>query len=67
MENRILDILHDKNMTIAELSRRTGLHYTHLFSVVHKKDLGTVEIKTLKKIADALNVSVEDLYKIREE
>lgn len=62
MRNNIQKVLNEKNMTIAELGRRTGLHYGHLYGVVTKEDLSEVQIKTLKKIAEALEVNVDDLF-----
>ena len=62
MRNNIQKILNEKNMTIAELGRKTGLHYGHLYGVVTKEDLSEVQVKTLKKIAEALEVNVDDLF-----
>ena len=64
MKNKIKDLLEEKNIKIIELSRMTGLHYGFVHDVVNRKDLQYTQLKTLRKIAEALDVNVSDLYEI---
>ena len=64
MENKIKDILKEKNIKIIELARITGLHYGQVHDIVNKQDLQYTQLKTLRKIAEALDVKVSDLYEI---
>lgn len=56
---RIRGLRLEKRMSVAELSRRTGLNMSHL----HRIEGGKCDPfpQTLVKIADALGVKVEDL------
>ena len=64
MKNKIKEILEEKNIKIIDLARMTGLHYGFVHGVVNKQDLQYTQLKTLRKIAEALDVKVSDLYEI---
>lgn len=57
--DRIRGLRIEKRMSVAELSRKTGLNMSHL----HRIEGGKCDPfqQTLAKIADALGVKVEDL------
>jgi transcriptional regulator with XRE-family HTH domain len=59
---KIQKIRNDKKLTQEELAKKADISYTTLIKI----EQGKVEnptIKTLKKIASALEVSVDDLIK----
>lgn len=53
-------ILHDKNMTIKQLSEVTGISINTLYSIT-KRDTVNVRTEIIEKIANALDVPVERL------
>lgn len=53
-------ILHDKNMTIKQLSEVTGISTNTLYSIT-KRDTVNVRTEIIEKIAKALDVPVERL------
>ncbi len=53
-------ILHDKNMTIKQLSEVTGISINTLYSIT-KRDTVNVRTEIIEKIAKALDVPVEKL------
>lgn len=53
-------ILHDKNMTIKQLSEVTGISINTLYSIT-KRDSVNVRTEIIEKIAKALDVPVERL------
>jgi len=62
MENRIKDILDEKNLSILKLSKIMDINYATMHSIVNRKDLGTTQAKTLVAVAKTLNVDIEDLW-----
>ena len=48
-----------RGLTIAELARRAGLHRVQVHDIESGKRRGSVD--TLKKIADALNLPLDDI------
>lgn len=59
-------ILRDKNMTIKQLSQKTGISLNTLYSIT-KRDSERVDRVVLQRIADALGVHVLDLAGISEQ
>ena len=55
----------EKKMTLAELSRRSGVAVSHLHNIESGSKTPTITV--LCKIAKALEVSCEDLYSCEEE
>lgn len=56
--NKIRQIRRAKEITIKELSKKTGLAYGNLWNVEHGSD---VKLSTLYKIASVLDCKVADL------
>lgn len=58
-ENRVLIYREWRGYTVSELARRAGLHRVQVHDIETGKRKGSVA--TLKKIADALNRTLDDL------
>jgi len=58
--NRIAQICEIKNVKIIDLSRNTGLARSYVYDVIKGKSIPT--IKTGRKIAEFLGVSLEELF-----
>lgn len=63
MENRIKEILKEKNMSILKLSKIMDMNYATMHSIVNRPDLGTTQAKTLLTVAKTLEVNITDLWK----
>jgi transcriptional regulator with XRE-family HTH domain len=59
-KNKIRDLKEKLNISGYYLAKKTGISNTLIYNIINDKATN-VTIKTLKKIADALNVRVEDL------
>jgi len=57
---RIKSILHDRKMTIKQLSEESGVSINTLYSIT-KRDSDNVDPIILQKLSSALNVSQEEL------
>ena len=58
------DILSEKKISLYQFSKETGIPYSTLSDIVNgKTNIDTCTISTMKKIADGLVMSVDDLYK----
>ena len=57
---RLKTILEEKGITILELSRMTGISKNTLYAIT-KRDNDTMKYDNLKKIADALNMTTDEL------
>lgn len=57
---KIKTLLSERNMTIKELSEKTGISINTLYSIT-KRDSSNVRISTLEAIANALNVKPDVL------
>jgi putative transcriptional regulator len=60
IQNRISRVMGERRLNIQELSRRSGLSYTTVWSLYH----GTaqrIDLTTLDKLCRALDVQVGDL------
>ena len=58
-ENRVFVYREWRGITAAELARRAGLHRVQVHDIETGKRRGSVD--TLKKIADALNLPLDDI------
>jgi putative transcriptional regulator len=58
---RIKEVLEEKGMSQARLSRLSDVSINTIQDLLHDPTRD-VKLSTLEKIADALNVSIEDLY-----
>lgn len=54
------DILKSKNLTVAELSKQTGISSSTLYAII-RRDSDNVNLSAIQKIASALHIPVEDL------
>lgn len=62
------EYLKENNMTIRHLSQITGIPYTTLYDIVNDRvALEDCQYKTLRKIADCVNTSVDELVYHKEE
>ena len=60
--NRIKDILDAKGWSIYQLADQAGISYPQLFRLVKAEQIPSgTNFGTLKKVARALDVSIEDL------
>ena len=59
------DILHEKQISIAQLSSKCGISASKLSNYMSGKISPTLD--TLNKIADALDIGITELFKKREE
>lgn len=57
------DLLSDKNMSIKELSKESGIPLNTLYSIT-KRDTINVNQNTLEKISKTLDVPMDDLIKM---
>lgn len=60
---RIKEILDKKDLTVVELSKRSGIPVTTLYSMI-KRDKENEKLETIWKISDALEVGVADIIDI---
>ena len=61
----IADYLKDHNIKIKDLSEKAEVPYRTLRSLINgERDFYKCEIGTVKKLADALHVSLEEIYEI---
>ena len=61
------DILQKRNMNIARLSKACGVGYNYIFKIVNNRtDFDRCGIKTAKKIADALDMDLNEIYEYKE-
>lgn len=63
MKHNLKSILENRNISILELSRMTGIDYKTLYLLVNKKDLSEVRMKSLNKIANVLDITIDDILK----
>ncbi len=61
--NRISYLVAKKGVSLKEVATKANIPYTTLYSMV-KRDGKKVEYKTLEKIAQALDISVNDILEI---
>lgn len=62
MELRIKELCKAKGLTIADIADRIGMDASNL----HSSLKGNPSLKRLQQVAEALNVSVGDLFEVRE-
>lgn len=60
MKNNLRVILANKKMKVSDLHRQTGISKGTLTAIFYEKSKNP-SIMTIKKIAKALNVSIDDL------
>ncbi len=63
---RIREIADQKGWTLKEVSDRSGVNYNTVRSYVSRDELSTVDLSAVYKIAQAFEVSIEDLVEIIE-
>lgn len=52
-----------RNISINECSKKTGIPYSALFAIVHKKvKMENCQYRTLKKLTDFFSCTIEDLF-----
>ncbi len=63
VQNNIKELLETKSVSIYQMAKDLNLSYPSAHSLVNRKDLFETKFGNLLKIADYLDVSIEDLYK----
>ena len=61
--NNILAILDEKGISIREMAMAINMDYAGMHRLVNRASLDTTKLGTLMKIAEYLNVDIQDLYK----
>lgn len=61
--NNILTILDEKGISIREMAMAINMDYAGMHRLVNRESLDTTKLGTLVKIANYLNVGIQDLYK----
>lgn len=64
--NRLPTIMEQQQVSIRELSRRTGITYTTIRAIYHS-ERRSVQLKVLEAICRALNVQPGDIFKVMAE
>ena len=64
MNNNIKQTIDDKNLKIIDVLEKTGLSKSYLYDVMNGTSVPSLVIA--RKIADALEVEVEDIFKKEE-
>jgi len=62
LENKLSQILKQKNVTYKELAFSTGLDTTHISRIINKKD--DIRLTTAFRIAEALGVPIEEIFMV---
>lgn len=57
---KLRNILNEKNLTVAELSRISGIKPTTLYTIIDN-DKDDIKVSVVKKIADAIKISPFDI------
>jgi DNA-binding XRE family transcriptional regulator len=63
MDNRISQVIHQKEMTQGELARKVGVKREYINRIIHSKVTPTVPLGM--RIANALEMSIEDLFVLK--
>lgn len=63
IEILVKDIRRQKGMTIAGLSRKSGVSAAHLSDI--EKDFKSPSLLVMVRIAKALNVDITELYRVK--
>lgn len=63
MKHNLKQILEDRNISILELSKMTGIHYRIVYLLVNREDLSETRLKSLYKISKALDITIDDILK----
>lgn len=58
---RILDLCHEKNITVNKLATVSGITQSTLNNIVSGRNNSTT-ISTIKKICDGLEISIEEFF-----
>ncbi len=61
LQSFLRDKMIQRGLSIRALAAKAGVNYTVLYNVLNGKTL-TIQDKTLKKLSDALNLSIDDLW-----
>ena len=62
MKNKIKDILKENRISIISLSEAIGMNYANTHRLVNREYLGDTKLKTLKAVADYLEIEITDLW-----
>jgi|SRR6056297_2373879 len=65
VNKKIRKLRKSKNITLKELSSKTNLSVSFISQV--ERGVSSITITSLKKIADALEISMKDLFEVEEE
>ena len=62
MKNLIAQLLNEKEISIRELSKRTGKPYAHIHEIVRAETIGGRSLEVLVEISKAIGCEVTDLF-----
>ena len=65
MDNNISKVIREKRMTQADLARLVGINRAYINRIIHKKITPTIPMGM--RIANALGVSLDDLFILEKE
>jgi putative transcriptional regulator len=58
--NRLAELMRARGMSLSALQRRTGMSYSSLFALYHKRTT-RADLETLARLCEALNVGIGEL------
>ena len=59
---KLSNLLGERKMKVAELSRETGINQNTLGRLYHEKSVNGIELETMGKLCEALDCRIEDLF-----
>jgi len=59
---KLSNLLGERKMRVAELSRKTGINQNTLGKLYHEKGASGTKLKTIDKLCEALDCRIEDLF-----
>lgn len=62
LKNNIENLLNVEGTSINKLAKDLNIRYATIYNIVKKENLDTIPLENLVKIADYLEVEVEDMY-----
>lgn len=63
MYERLMELLRERGATMSEMARDSGVPYTSLKNLEYRKEIGSLSVKNLKKIAKYFGITLDELCK----
>ena len=61
MYEKIMKMLDSKGKSVADLAREAGIPYTSLKNLEYRKEIGSLSVKNLKKVAKYFGITLDEL------